>query len=224
MNTIIVPREEFILGTYHSVTKFLKGLKQSRSQTYLQLQEKSGLSGGSFAMSMKDAEIMMLWKQIEFSERKLTELGEKWIQSCEEKGDNTPSDEILKEACLNAPLFKYIFDIDNKTTSRQRIMKLIKQRMGDTVVDRDVSRIAKRYLEGVHGFFTNRRPRITYSNIRQLQASDKPNKITEKPQTSTNNESSFADAAQAYHQVYKLVKKIGKDHVQLILDMISEDE
>lgn len=151
-------RDNIVISVFSNIFKVLDSISKDPEATYHKLKKILKISGGSLHNRLKDAKTMGLYTN--GHGKHLTELGKKWLaESIQNNG--IPSKEILKQTCLQVPLFNLIYNQDMELVSANKIFEFFKRHDPENQMnDKFIKMAVKRYLEGIHDFKVQRRARI----------------------------------------------------------------
>lgn len=151
-------RDSIVISVFSNIYIVLEAIDNVPEATYNKFKKMLKISGGALHNRLKDAKLMGLYTN--GHGKRLTDLGKRWRdESIQNKG--LPSKEILKQGCLNVPLFNLMYNEDKGLISANKIFEFFKKHDPENQInDKFIKMAVKRYLEGIHNFTSQRRPRL----------------------------------------------------------------
>lgn len=141
--------DELVITKFETLILLLKTINKNEGITNNSLRKESKISGGKIYHSVKALKSMKLVDN--GVGLKINELGRDFLFSY--SNDKQKFNNVLKNSCLNVPLFNKIYQENPKEKNPQILFKLFNQELEKRYVGLDeklIGSAVRRYLMGVH--------------------------------------------------------------------------
>ena len=205
-------RSSIIFSIFNNISKILRAIKDNPNASYEEFKKMLKISGGALHLRLKDAQIMKLYTN--GYGKHLTELGERWLKESEDMG-GMPTEKTIKEACLNIPLFNFVYRQHSELTTPNKLFLLFKEYTRDNPVgDKYLAMSVRRYLEGIHNLKVKKRLKIRpRKSIFKLQK--EPMKlVTPLEMMSSKNKFTIQEFILFEKSINDLINKFGFDNIE----------
>ena len=207
-------RDNLVISKFSNIYQVIKAVKEKPDATYNEFKKIINVSGGALYSHLKDAKIMQLYTN--GGNKTLTQLGEKWLN-----GGKHPPKEIIREACLNVPLFRILYREKPDIIIQSKIYEFFKNYISDQSVDEGlIRRAVKRYLEGVHSIQTERSPRLKLFKTQANLGHDFAEIFTKTVSEVQNNQKyTIKEYLELHSQLKNLKEKLGAENIKILLEL-----
>lgn len=205
-------KDKIVISLFDNISKFLNHIKRKPRATYSEINEAIHFSSGLIYKTIRDIKIMQLVTN--GYGLNLTNLGERWLKDVDEVGK--VSNDTLKEACLNVPLFKQIYEENETTTGYKELFNEFSKLAPKNVDRKLIGSALKRYLEGIHNIKIRTGSKITRINKPKKSKFDIDINRFSKPQ----KKDVYDEAIDIVTEIVKLKEKYGKEKILQVLNKL----
>ena len=221
--------DELVITKFEILPKLLNLIKLNKGISQNELRKQAQVSGGKIYHSVKALKSMKLVTN--GNGLNITELGKRLLEEYISK--NKISINVLKEACLNVPLFKKIYESNKNEKQPQTLFKIFKEEIVKeypNINQRLIGSGVRRYLQGIHNIRLRAGARTgSKNNYKQKHFRELGKALGSIPELkisnclNTINEKELINAINIFNEIKRLplersIKRYGKNITQTVLN------